>query len=166
MDEPEEIWLTFRPEPDDLHLFGMAIHLTNTAAHMVSHPLSKALHGVAALGTPAELLELGRRCTAPLTLPRPLPEMSLTAPEAIRLYLSLQVLALLYVSELQIPLLNRLDPTQSDAGPWNDPEQHQAVLTWVCTQVEAFGMLYDDRFGKEPRYQAAKATAQALAALV
>jgi len=170
-DEDDDIWLHLEnARPLDLNLFCMAMHLTHSASYGVPHPLGAALAGVAGLGPPAELVALARRIAAANAAgPPPYPDLALNGPDLIRLYLSLQVLALLFVADLQPALMSRINPdayADTDAGPWFDPEQQQATLTWVCTQVEAFGLLFDDYFGEEPTYQTAKAEAQRLAALL
>lgn len=162
--EDDEVWLTMQPNPAEMNLFGMALNLTTAAAYGVPHPLGRALAEVAALGTPAEATALARRFRAAPT--GEAPELALTGPDVVRLYLSLQVLALLCVADLQPELMQRLDPELDHAGPWTDPDHQQAFVAWVCTQTEAFGMLFDDLFGEEPAYLAAKATARALAELV
>ena len=162
--EAGEVWITIRPTPEELHLFGMALYLTHAASYGLSHPLAEALPNVTALGKPAEMIDLARRCKA--TEAENAPTLDLSGADTIRLYLSLQVLALLSVADLQPQLLQRLNPELDHAGPWDDPEQQQNFVAYVCTQVEAYGLLFDDLFGEEPAYQAAKATARALAALV
>ena len=162
--EADEVWITIRPTFRELHLFGMALYLTHAASYGVPHRLGEALPAVAALGPPAELIALARRCKAAEAEAEP--TMDLTGADIIRLYLSLQVLALLCVADLQAPLLQRLNPEPDSDEPWADPEQQQAFVGYACTQVEAIGRLFDDLFGEEPAYQAAKATARELAALV
>ncbi|WP_046246415.1 hypothetical protein [Hymenobacter terrenus] len=160
---PAEEWLTMQPNPNECHLFSFALYLTHAALYGVKHPLAEALPTVAGLGTPAELVALAQRFrnAAPAT------EFALDGSDVIRLYLSLQVLALLFVADLQLTLMARLNPVPDDlTAPWLDPDQQHNMLHWVCTQVEAFGLLFDDYFGEEPAYQAAKADARRLAALV
>ena len=162
--------MPMRPHARELNLFSLALHLTHAASYGVPHPLGRALADVAALGTPAELLALGRRFGAATALAPDggddAPELDVAGPDLIRLYLALQVLALLCVADLQPELMARLDPDPDHVGPWTDPDQQQALVAWVCTQAEAFGMIFDDFFGEEPAYLAAKDTARALAALV
>ncbi|WP_210513741.1 hypothetical protein [Hymenobacter terricola] len=163
-DDDDAVWLAMTPRPRELRLFSMALYFTHTASYAVPHPLGRALPAVAALGTPAELIGLAQRFKAAGA--EAAPKIDLGGPDVIRLYLSLQVLALLFVAELQPVLMSRLNPTPDGDTPWLDPRQQQNTLRWVCTQVEAFGMLFDDLFGDEPSYHAAKATARELAALV
>jgi len=131
-----------------------------------------ALPGVSALGTPAELVGLARRLAAAQPPPgaadadATAEELALNGPDLIRLYLSLQVLALLFVADLAPVLLARLSPAPDPNTAWHDPAQQHEMLHHVCSQVEAFGQLFDDIFGEEPAYIAAKATARSLAALV
>lgn len=96
-----------------------------------------------------------------------LPALALNGPDLIRLYLSLQVLALLFVADLAPVLLTRLSPAPDpNTDPWHDPAQKHKMLHHVCNQVEAFGQLFDGIFGEEPAYIDAKDTARSLAVLV
>ena len=172
----DDVWLTMRAEPSELYLFGLALTLTHTASYGLAHPLARALPGVSGLGTSAELVGLARRLAAAQPPPgaadadaadAPAEELALNGPDLIRLYLSLQVLALLFVADLAPVLLARLSPAPNpNTDPWHDLAQQHDMLHHVCSQVEAFGMLFDDIFGEEPAYIAAKATARGLAALV
>ena len=161
-DDDNTIWQTMRPTAQEQNLFSWALNMTVMARMGVPHPLGHALNTVPALGSDEQLNHLARRMKAVA------PEVTqeLNGPDLLRLYLSLNVLALLCVADLQPALMDRLQPNPAAPAPWLDPARQQGVVQWVSTQVEALNQLFDENHGDRPAYQAAQAEVQRLAELM
>jgi|GEM_PF-5873196 len=151
----DEVWLTMEPTHLETQLFSYAISVTVTARFGVEHPLGDAL------GSDTQLRELARRfreATPDATL-------ELNGPEVLRLYLSLHILTLLCLADLQPLLLARLTPAPNAPAPWTAPGQQQHLVESVSRHVAILNQLLDEYFADEPAYQAAQAEVHRLAEL-